>query len=151
MHPSYFPQVLREAEGPDLHLRSHQPSSAMQPQPQQAGGANRPQFCRQLFTLLRKNAILKTRTPGEWSCECLIPILFVAIIALVFSLFDKQVRAPALALLRCFSGAPPPGAPPSSLSPTRARLPARRPPPTPPTRWPRSPCCPFPADWGPTP
>ena len=61
-------------------------------QPSSAGGANRPQFCRQLFTLLRKNAILKTRTPVEWACECLIPILFVAIIALVFSLFNKEVR-----------------------------------------------------------
>jgi hypothetical protein len=61
-------------------------------QPSAAGSANRPQFCRQLFTLLRKNAILKTRTPVEWSCECLIPILFVAIIALVFSLFNKEVR-----------------------------------------------------------
>ena len=127
----------------------------MQPQPQQAGGANRPQFCRQLFTILKKNAILKTRTPVEWSCECLIPILFVAIIALVFSLFDKQVRARALASLRLLLAHPPARrGRERSHSPqphARSHSPPRRPPPTPPTRWPRSPCCPFPAAWGPTP
>ncbi len=50
-------------------------------------------FGRQLCTLLRKNAILKTRTAVEWACEVLIPIAFVGIIALVFSLFNQQVSA----------------------------------------------------------
>lgn len=45
--------------------------------------------CRQLAVLVKKNYISKTRTPVEWGCEVLIPLLFVAIIALVFALFDK--------------------------------------------------------------
>ena len=48
---------------------------------------------RQLAALLRKNFLLKTRTPIEWACECLIPIIFVGVIALVFSLFATNVRA----------------------------------------------------------